>query len=180
MIYMYAGREADRKLLMEMEQDRLIDLLFVQMRNLWTVDGLYFIGIEDKFGTESATEIDRKVWEAMGKIEARRLKENLGLKGNDIPSVMEALKMTGWSLDLENKEIIVSEDVGIFRNTNCRVQKTRVKKGLGEFPCKMVRWSYLKAFAAELNPNIEVECKVCPPDVHQDNLWCEWVFKIKE
>ncbi len=176
---MYAGREADRKLLMEMEKERLIDLFFVQMRNLWTVDGLYFIGIEEKLGTEGATEVDRKVWEVMGKIEARRLKENLGLKGDDIPSMMDALKETSWSLDLEDKEIIVEKDRGFFRNTNCRVQKTRIKKGLGEFSCKMVRWGYLKDFAAEFNPNIEVECNVCPPDEHQEDLWCEWVFKLK-
>jgi hypothetical protein len=176
---MHAGRVADRKLLMGMEKERLIDLTFAQMRNLWTVDGLYFLGIEKKYGTEGATEIDGGVWEIMGKLEARRLKEILGCRGDDIPALMEALKVTSWSLDLEDKEIIIEENVGIFRNTSCRVQKIRIKKGLREFPCKMVRWGYLKNFAAEFNPNIEVECNFCPPDEHGDNLWCEWVFKMK-
>ncbi len=51
----------------------------MQLRNLWAVDGLYFLGIEELYGTEVATEIDANVWEVMGKIEARKLKEFLGI-----------------------------------------------------------------------------------------------------
>lgn len=58
---MDAGRKLDRKKLIDMPKENLVDLLFMQIRNLWAVDGLYFLGIEEKFGTESATEIDREV-----------------------------------------------------------------------------------------------------------------------
>lgn len=177
---MDAGREADRKLLMEMPKEKLVELLFKQMRNLWAVDGLYFLGVEEKFNTENATAIDAQVWEVMGKIEARRVKETLDLKGNDVPSIIEALRYTSWSLDLENKEVEVKENQAIFRNVSCRTQQTRLKKGLPEFPCKRVRWGYLKSFAKELNPDVEVNCKICPPDKHPDNLWCEWEFKMVE
>ena len=177
---MHAGRKADTKMLVEIPREKIIELLFMQMRNLWAVDGLYYLGIEEKYGTEGATEIDRKVWEVMGKIEARRLKEILGIKESDIPTVMNTLKLTSWSLDLENKEIEIDEKKGIFRNVSCRVQKTRIKKGLVEFPCKSVRWGYLQSFAKEFNENIEVECNVCPPDEHKEDLWCEWEFKFKK
>jgi hypothetical protein len=177
---MKMGRDVDRKTLTEMPKSKLIDILFMQMRNLWTVDGLYYLEIEEQFGTESATEIDKKVWKVMGKIEAKRLKEALGIKGEDIPDLMAALTLTSWALDLEEKEIIVEEKRALLRNTNCRVQKTRMKKGLEEFPCKNVRWEYLKNFAKEINKNITVECNVCPPDEHAENLWCEWEFRYKQ
>ncbi len=174
------GREADEKLLMRMSKEKLIELFFMQMRNLWAVDGLYYLGIEQKFGTEEATKIDMRVWEIMGKIEARRIKETFGLEDDNVQTIMEALKLTSWSLDLEDKEIMVEEDRGVFRNTKCRVQKTRIKKGLSEFPCKNVRWVYLKNFAKEFNKNMVVKCNVCPPDKHKEDLWCEWEFKIKK
>ena len=177
---MYTGRESDREMLMVMDKEKLIDLLFMHMRNLWAVDGLYFLGIEDKFGTESATEIDGKVWGVMGKIEARRLKETLGIQGDGISVIFEALRASSWSLDLEEKEIILDKNKALFRNTKCRVQKTRKKKGLEEFPCKKVRWGYLKSFAKEFNQKIVVECNICPPDTHPENLWCEWEFKLKQ
>jgi len=151
----------------------------MHLRDMWAVDGLYYLGIEELLGTEVATEIDRKVWEIMGKIEARKIKQLFEIKGNDIPSVMKALSYSGWTMDLENKEIIVEKDRGIIRNVKCRVQNTRISKGLPEFGCKPVRWGFLKSFAKEFNPDIEVTCNVCPPDEHTNNLWCEWEFKLK-
>ena len=177
---MNADREEDRKMLLKLPKDRLVELLFIQMRNLWAVDGLYFLGIEKEFGTESATLIDSNVWKVMGKIEARRLRNEFGWEDNDIPGVMEALRLTSWSLDLEHKEILVEKDRTILRNPKCRVQLTRRKAGLSEFPCKRVRWGYLQSFARELNPNMEVGCNLCPPDDHPEDRWCEWEFRLKE
>ena len=174
------GREKDRRLLSEISRDMFPDFIFLHLRDLWAVDGLYFLGIEEQFGTEVATEIDRRVWEAMGKIEARRLKEFLGLNGSDIPSMIKALRFSGWALDLEDKEIVVEKEKAIVRNIRCRVQNTRITKGLDEFPCKKVRWGFLKSFAREFNPDIIVDCNVCPPDEHPSDLWCEWEFKIKK
>lgn len=165
---------------METPKEKLVELLFMQMRNLWAVDGLYFLGIEEKFGTEDATKIDKGVWEVMGKIEARRLKSTLCLNNDDIPTMIDALRFSSWSLDLEDKEIVVEKDRAIFRNVKCRVQQTRIKKELDEFPCKRVRWGYLKSFAKEFNQKIVVNCNVCPPDEHPDNLWCEWEFVLNE
>ncbi len=147
---------------------------------MWTVDGLYYLFIEEKFGTEAATDIDRKVWEVMGKIEARKIKNLFNINGNDIKSMIKALSYSGWAIDLENKEIIAEKNRTILRNTKCRVQNTRLQKGLPEFGCKPVRWGFLKSFAKEFNPDIKVKCNVCPPDNHPNNLWCEWEFTIKE
>ena len=173
---MDANRKEDRKMLLEMPKEELAELLFMQMRNLWAVDGLYFLGIEEKFGTENATAIDSNVWKVMGKIEARRLRNEFGWENTDIPGVIQALRLTSWSLDLEHKEIEVKMDRAILRNPKCRVQLTRRKAGLSEFPCKRVRWGYLQSFAKELNPNVEVRCNLCPPDNHPEDLWCEWEF----
>ncbi|ENO12004.1 hypothetical protein MBGDC06_00390 [Thermoplasmatales archaeon SCGC AB-539-C06] len=68
-------REEDRKLISEIPKEKMAEFIFMHLRDMWTVDGLYYLGIEEKWGTEAATEIDRKVWEVMGKIEARKLKK---------------------------------------------------------------------------------------------------------
>ena len=54
-----------------------------------------------------------------------------------------------------------------------------MENGLDEFECKPVRFGFLKSFAKEFNPNIEVICNVCPPDKHPEDLWCEWEFSLK-
>ena len=174
------SREQDSKLIAKIPQEKIPEFIYLHLRDLWAVDGLYFLGIEEDFGTEAATDIDRRVWEIMGKIEARKLKAFLNLEKNDIPSMMHALQYSGWALDLEDKEVIVEHNRGVVRNVRCRVQNTRLKKGLCEFPCKPVRWGFLKAFAQEINPHIVVNCKLCPPDKHPEDLWCEWEFTLQE
>jgi len=172
------GREGDQQILMSLSREELHKLLFTHLRNMWAVDGLYFLGIEERWGTNAATDIDKNVWAVMGKLEARYLKRFLG-REDDIPSMMKALSLSGWELVIEEKEYEVGQNEAIVRNTNCRVQNTRLKKELGEFSCKQVRWEFLKAFAKEFNPDIEVKCMVCPPDDHPTNLWCEWKFVNK-
>jgi hypothetical protein len=69
------SREKDEKIIESIPKDKLADFIFMHLRNMWAVDGLYYLGIEENWGTEAATEIDRKVWEVMGKIEARKIKK---------------------------------------------------------------------------------------------------------
>ena len=173
------SRDEDKALLSKIPKEQLIDFLFLHLRNLWAVDGLYFLEIEKQYGTKTATEVDCTVWEIMGKIEARKLKEFFHIKDNTIPAVISALRYTSWALDLEESEIVVEKNHAVIRNTYCRVQNTRISKGLSEFGCKPVRFGFLKAFVKEFNPEISVKCNVCPPDKHTDDLWCEWEFTPK-
>ena len=174
------NRKNDRSLLSQLPEEKIVEYLFLQLRNLWAVDGLYFLGIEKLAGTETATKIDAEVWAVMGKIEARKLKEFLGITTNDIPSMMTALQYTSWALDLEDKDFMITKNRAVIRNIRCRVQNTRRSKGLTEFGCKPVRFGFLKAFAKEFNPEIVVKCNICPPDSHPEDLWCEWEFTYKE
>lgn len=173
-------RAEERELLKELGEGRYADLTFMHLRNMWAVDGLYFLGIEEQFGTEAATQIDANVWKVMGKIEGRRLKRFLDL-GEDLPSMIKGLKYSGWAMDLEDKEWEYCDDGSvILRTIECRIQNTRQKDGLDVFPCKRVRWGFLRSFAKVFNEKIEVVCDQCPPDDLEPGKWCQWVFRIDE
>ena len=173
------SREKDVELIKKIPEEKLSDFVFMHLRDMWAVDGFYYMFIEEEYGTEVATEIDRRVWEVMGKIEARKIRKLFDIKGTSVRECMKALSYSGWSMDLEDKEIeVLSDNHAILRNVKCRVQNTRITKGLGEFGCKPVRFGFLKSFAKEFNPEITVTCNMCPPDDHPDDLWCEWEFKL--
>ena len=180
---MLRAEKEDSKFLAEMSKTQLIDLLMIHVRNLWRVDGLYFMGIEEKFGTEAATDIDASCWKVMGKLEARELREKLGIMKSeiDIPTTLWLLRNTSWALYQVGKEVEMEDNKsGIFRVTKCRTQETRIQKELGEFPCKKVRFDYLKSFVEELNPELEVVCRICPPESHPEDTWCEWEIRKKK
>ena len=170
----------DVQRLEKLTKRELLQLFFLNIKNIWRVDGLYFLGIEEKFSTDVATEIDAGCWKIMGKIEARELRDVLPLRGMGVRDLLQALQNTSWALYQTGKELEASDSHGIFRVTRCRTQETRIKKGLKEFPCKQVRSGYLESFAHEFNPNIHVTCRTCPPDGHAEDLWCEWEFTLKK
>ncbi|MGQ9530953.1 MAG: DUF6125 family protein, partial [Candidatus Bathycorpusculaceae bacterium] len=166
------GSVEDREMLAKMPIEKLLDYLFLQIRNLWRVDGLYFLGIEKKFGTDAATEIDAGVWGAMAAIEAKSLQKMFKVGENpNIPAIMELLRKSSWALDQPFKTVEVNDKRAILSVNRCRTQEARLSKGLNEFPCKKVRFGYLKNFAKILNPKVEVKCIVCPPNKHPKDLW---------
>ncbi|MEM0008143.1 MAG: DUF6125 family protein [Candidatus Bathyarchaeia archaeon] len=175
------GSLEDREMLAKIPMEKLLDYFFLQIRNLWRVDGLYFLRIEKGFGTEAATEIDADVWEAMAAIEAKSLQRMFGVGENpDIPTIMRLLRLTSWALDQPFKTVEVSAERAVLSINRCRTQEARLSKSLGEFPCKRVRFGYLRNFAKTLNPKVEVNCLVCPPDKHPQDLWCSWEFKMPQ
>ena len=171
------GSSEDRKKLAKMPLEKLLDYFFLQIRNIWRVDGLYFLGIEKKSGTEAATEIDAGVWESMAAIEAKSLQRTFKVEENpDIATIIELLHKSSWALDQPFKTIEIGDKRATLSIDRCRTQEARQSKDLREFPCKKVRFGYLNNFAKTLNPEVEVNCLVCPPDRHPKDLWCKWEF----
>jgi len=61
----------------------------------------------------------------------------------------------------------------------CRVQETRRRKGLSDFPCKSVGVIEFETFARTIDPRIRTTCLHCPPDV-RGGEYCAWEFSIEE
>jgi len=148
---MSSSRDIDRKFLEGLSKKELVDLMFAHIRSLWSVDGLYYIGIEERFDTDAATDIDANCWKIMGMIECKRLRKVTGIQGDDMETFIELFKRTSWALDLENRHYERDGNTFIVRNSACRVQLTRKKKGLVEFACKVVRSGFMESFAKEFN-----------------------------
>jgi len=131
------GSLQDREMLEKMPKEKLLDYFFLQIRNIWRVDGLYFLGIEKKFGTEAATEIDAGVWETMATIEAKSLQHMFKISENpDLATVIGLLRKSSWTLDQPFKTIEVSDKRATLSIDRCRTQEARLSKGLCEFPLK--------------------------------------------
>lgn len=130
-----------------------------------------------KFGTEAATEIDAEVWENMAAIEAKGLQRMFKIGENpDVATIVDLFHKSSWALDQPFKTIEIGNNGATLAIDKCRTQEARLGKGLHEFPCKKVRFGYLKKFTKTLNPEVEVKCLVCPPDKHLPDSWCKWKF----
>jgi len=155
-----------------------LDLLFeFNLRKLQMVDGLWFLGVEDRFGTEQATNIDYEVWHRIGISDARRARETFGISGDGIPALINALKMT-WMAFVDWDMEQVSDSHAVFRAITCYPQKARVERGKGVFDCQPVEEAFFTAYAQTIDPRFRVYCGFCPRNRGNNDLWCEWHFRL--
>ena len=166
-------------LLQGLSKEELIAIIVDDAKNWLAHDGLWFQAVEQRFGIETAIEIDRAAWEKFTVVEAKRIMARLGLEpGGGIPALVECLKHR-LSARLNLQEAIeVTDTRAVFRMVDCRVQSTRKRKGLPDFPCKTVGVVEYAGFARTIDPRIETRCIACPPDPHPEDYWCAWEFVI--
>ncbi|MBD3182029.1 hypothetical protein GF312_07045 [Candidatus Poribacteria bacterium] len=76
-------------------------------KSYFTIDGLWFMMLEEEFGFEKALDIDEKVWKVLPKIQARKVKEILGIDGKGLEDFSRAisvkLEAEGYIYNLEKE-----------------------------------------------------------------------------
>jgi len=164
-------------LLQGLSKEELIAIVVDDAKNWLAHDGLWFQAIEQRYGIETAIEIDRAAWEKFTVVEANRIMARLGLEpGGGIPALVECLKHRLYARLNLQEAIEVTDTRAVFRMVDCRVQSTRKRKGLPDFPCKTVGVVEYAGFARTIDPRIETRCIACPPDPHPEDYWCAWEF----
>jgi hypothetical protein len=166
----------------KLTKDQLIELLKMYGRFALTLDGLWFLGVEQICGIGAALEVDEGVWRQFGRAEAKMLKRFLAFDEiSSLESICRIFLLTpvfgnlGARAETRDGKCLLSV-------TDCHPQKARIRKNLGEFPCKNVGIAYFEGLLGEMSPTIRFRCAVCPPDPHPDDLWCEWEvwFEVPE
>ena len=125
-------------------------------------------------------ELDKAAWEKFTALEAKRIMKRLGMKpGGGIPALMEALGFRLYAY-LNRQEIVrTGPDSCRLTMRTCRVQDARKRKGLPDFPCKVVGIVEYSGFARTIDPDFETTCRVCPPEETPPDSWCSWEFVLR-
>jgi hypothetical protein len=62
-------------------------------RSYFAVDGLWFMVAEEELSFDKAMELDIKVWKILPKIQARKVKEILGIDGRGLDDFLKAIEV---------------------------------------------------------------------------------------
>lgn len=166
----------------DLSKEELFELTQVYAKNWLAHDGCWFLAIEQKYGMDTAIEMDIESWRNFTIIEARRLIEFLKLGENSgIEGLKKALRFRLYAT-INEDEIKVAEDgksLEYYVKT-CRVQSARRTKGLKDFPCKSVGIVEYGLFSRTIDNRFETECVSCPPDITNPDYYCIWRFTLKE
>lgn len=165
----------------DMTREQLLKALEMFAKNWLAHDGCWFLAAEAEHGMETAIRLDELAWQRFATAEARRILKCFGLRENGGLKVLEeALNLRMYSV-INEQHVEWSEDQTQLRffMDICRVQETRRRKGMPDFPCKSVGLCEFTAFAKAVDPRIDTHCLHCPPDASEDQ-YCAWVFSLGE
>ena len=138
-------------------------------RSYTSVDGLWFLKVEEKYGFDSALEIDNEVWKVFAKIQARTLKA-VGKMEKGMEALLECfttkLNIDGFKFKAEKTangngfRLIISK---------CPWHDLMVKAGresLSEKVGNRICNTEYSAWAAEFDDNIrfELQSQICKGD----------------
>ncbi len=156
----------------------LLKLIEVYAKNWLAHDGCWFLAVEEKFGIDTAIELDKRSWERFAVSEAKRIMRAFNIQQNGgLKALEKALSLRLYSaINLQEIKWINDNEL-IFSMIECRVQKTRRDKNLEDFPCKPVGIVEFSRFASTIDPKIRTECISCPPDPVLKHF-CSWRFTI--
>ena len=162
----------------QISREDLIRLVRVYAKNWLAHDGCWFLAAEERYGLETAMELDTRSWERFAAAEAKRIMKEFGIPLNGgLPALKRALRFRLYAA-INRQEIETPEsNTLIFHMVECRVQQARREKALPEFPCKSVGMVEFSTFASTVDDRIETRCHNCPPDPVRDS-YCTWEFTI--
>lgn len=130
---------------------------------------------EDVCGLATTEKIEKIFIADVGRSHARGLKKIFEV-GNGINGLMEAFRFLPENF-IEPFEVAELSDKHVLvKNPLCTAQKARLGKGRKVYPCKDVAILYFTEFAREIDPNIRMDCIICPPD-QGHNCTCQWRFE---
>jgi hypothetical protein len=149
-----------------MNREELLRPLEMFAKNWLAHDGCWFLAAEERFNMETAIDLDASSWKRFAVAEARRIMTTFNIPANgSLEALEKALGLrlyavinsqrTEWSADRQRLRFFM--DI-------CRVQETRRRKGLADFPCKSVGVIEFETFAATVDSRIRTMCLHCPPD----------------
>ncbi|OGP63373.1 MAG: cytosolic protein [Deltaproteobacteria bacterium RBG_13_49_15] len=160
------------------EQERLLEAVAA---NWLANDGVWFQTVEFTSGMDDAKRCNDTCWAHFSPFEALSIKHLLGITdGSGLEGLKKALNYRLYAMI--NIYSILDENPGsvVFQMNECRVQTTRNRKGLDDYPCKSGGTVEYTTFAKTIDPRIRTTCIGCPPDKHPENWYCAWRFTISE
>ncbi len=151
----------------------------VGSRSLYTVDGLWFLAVEEEFGFETAFRLNQTVWERASLIHGRRLLKKLNIEGkHPLRALVEMVHNDPMMLVHRPEVASLTDTSALLRCIDCPIQVARIRDGRGVYDGKPACTILFKTYAGLIDPGIEVTCLACAPNPENPDYWCEWEFKF--
>jgi hypothetical protein len=178
-------------LLKSYSKERLIALLVFYTRLYMLLDGHWYLSVKQRFGDKQAIDIDLQVWDKQEQKEKvwdkQEQKEIIGLaelmdfQKRDVVSLMELSAIMPSAAGSKGYIEVKNRNDCTLNITHCPIFRTLVKEGEGreKTECEVICRRLMTNMAIIFNPSIKVEPAKLPTHRDQDEVYCQWRFKLE-
>ncbi|NHJ24598.1 MAG: hypothetical protein EAX89_08485 [Candidatus Lokiarchaeota archaeon] len=137
----------------ELELEDLLELMRYAFLRL---DGAWFMASVEKFGLESATELDIKAWEMFSERLGKKIASITDLKGDFSKTLPKLMKIQHILMNMHSEIEVINENKMIHRVLECEVWKMVQKVWSREaIPCHKVTLASIKGLLKGAFPEKE-------------------------
>ena len=164
----------------KLTKETLLNLLKAGSEYLRRIDGFWYLAVMEKWGNDEAVDCDVRVWEKSEAYEIRTLSNLLNIHGDDVATLVKYLQVQAWSwinhpeIDMKNN----NHATVAFRTCPTLFAIEKEGKGRERQQCHVVCSKGLGRNASHFNPNIKVTPLKLPPRESNNDICCQWEFKL--
>ncbi|MGB9616146.1 MAG: DUF6125 family protein [Desulfomonilaceae bacterium] len=162
------------------KDDAELIALIQDLAKTWVAsDGTWFQAVEAHAGMAAAKEINDRCWANFAALEAMKILAFLGLpQGCGLSGLQKALEFRTYSVINAHTTEFLEDGSLLLTFQECRVQDSRRRKKMQDYPCKSAGMIEYSNFAAFIDNRIATQCVYCPPDPLGPDQYCSWRFTM--
>ncbi len=161
----------------------LVKLLMAYSRELNVLPAYWASEVRQRFGEDAVKQCLLSTWTRVGKYETGWAMEAANIKGNDVEAYVKTTQLMGtfaqgyykYEFDLKNK------NHAILTVYYCPAFNAMEKAGdmaWLNWVCTELEHEAMKAYVIPVNPAIQVKRLRAGPRTSQEEVHCQWEFKI--
>ncbi|MFC1944075.1 DUF6125 family protein [Chloroflexota bacterium] len=169
----------------DFSKDALVGLIRAAGRIYGGIDQRWYQVIVGRLGQEVASDLQKEVWYGEGgccDLEIRSLTTDMNFSGNDVASYMKIMQLLPAMATLMDIEFDLKDNNHcIMTVKRCRPLEHYERTGetaLQKQLCEVLEKIGYEEGAKRFNPRMEVTAIKIPPRKSQDDIACQWEFKL--
>ncbi|MFC1999715.1 DUF6125 family protein [Chloroflexota bacterium] len=115
-----------------LSKEILVQLLTAYNEYTKRIDGFWYLTVMDKWGNDEAFDCDAKVWEKVRPYEVDRISSLMGIKGDDISTVMKYLQVCPGMQLFDTHIDVKTPHHAIVTFSNCSTLAALEERGKGK------------------------------------------------
>ena len=161
-------------------KEMLLQLLQVYSEYILRIDGFWYLTVMNRWGNDVAVDCDIEVWEKAKLFELKSISEACKIQGNDVVTFMKYLQACPWVVRSECEMDIKNNNHAILTHYTCPTLFALEKEGKGreKRQCSEIDAKFIAMMAHYFNPEIQVTPLKLPPRESENDICCQWEFKL--